>query len=74
MLKTNPTFVDALVASVIDLLQKGRPVHLPGVGTLSVEHQPATGATDRAIRGKTGPADSGPTLPADTIGFVPETV
>ena len=42
MLKTNPAFVDVLVASVIERLQRGRSVRLPGIGTLSVEHEPAS--------------------------------
>ncbi|MBO6576191.1 MAG: hypothetical protein JJ896_08900 [Rhodothermales bacterium] len=41
MLKTNPAFIDVLVESVIDLLQRGRTVDIPGVGTLSVRHEPA---------------------------------
>lgn len=38
MLKSSPAFVDVLVASIIDLLQRGRPVHIPGLGTWKVEH------------------------------------
>ena len=47
MLKTNPAFVDALVSSVIDLLQQGRTVKLPGIGELSVRHESPSDETGR---------------------------
>ena len=42
MLKTNPAFVDVFVSSVIELLQKGRSVEVPGIGVLRVEHEAPT--------------------------------
>ena len=52
MLKTNPAFVEVLVASVIDLLQRGRTVDVPGLGSLSVRHEPphgGEGPRDRVV-------------------------
>lgn len=64
MLKTNPAFVDVLVATVVDRLQRGRAVRLPGIGTFSVDHDPASlndsGSGDRV------------TSPLERVEFKPE--
>ncbi len=58
MLKTSPAFVETLVASMIDLLQRGRPVHLPGVGTWSVKHTPAKITKDGSGDSSVPPQDN----------------
>lgn len=64
MLKTNPAFVDVLVASVVERLQQGRSVRLPGIGTLSVEHEPAG-----LIKSESGDEV---TSPRERVEFKPE--
>ncbi|NNE71182.1 MAG: hypothetical protein HKN29_12570 [Rhodothermales bacterium] len=64
MLKTNPAFVEVLVASVIDRLQHGRAVRLPGIGTLSVDHEAALVSSE----GDTPEVQP----PGDRVRFKPE--
>ena len=67
MLKTNPAFVDVLVSSVIDLLQRGRSVRIPGLGTFTVEHENAV-VIEPASAGEIPEVRP----PSDRIAFTPE--